>query len=499
MGREAARGAAILALVVCGCAAARRPAAPLPAESPAAARFQRSYDTDGDGRPDYFTALDEKGRVVRIAYDSNHDGGPDDVVDLDRISPASARHVVLILDGVPFTLVETCYREGLLRLFHPPARLISTFPSMTDIALADELGSARPTGYEALYFDRAANRLAGGDRAYLDMKNEPWAERLDYRAGTMLDALGYLHPDWAFGEELKALEKLFGQREGDLTGYFVSTAGVGSRAGEQGLRSVLAEVNRVTEKMVRQTRGRVKFTMLADHGHTLTHCRRIDFRNFLKERGWRIAKGLDGPRQVVPIEYGLLTYASFATRDKEALAEALLGHEGVTFATYPENGSVVVRAKGGGLAFVERRGDRYSYRAAAGDPLGYGPVVEQLRAWGRLDADRFAADADWFLFTATHRYPDAPARLYRAFHGLTLNAPDVIANLNAGYCAGAASKKAWIPYMASTHGDLGRASSTTFLMSTAKPLAPRVFRTEEVPAVITGLAGRPWPARQGGP
>ncbi|MGB2998870.1 MAG: hypothetical protein WBC59_09585 [Phycisphaerae bacterium] len=481
-----------------GCAAPIRfPAAPI-VQRETRAGLVRAYDTDADGHADYFTTQNGDGRTVQIAYDTNGDAAPDTYLNLDQISVADCRHIVIILDGVPFDLAKRAYGEGRLRLFHPPVRLIAPFPSMTDVALADVFGTMRCLGYEALFYDHKQNRLTGGDSYYLDMKNEPWTPHLDYRAGTVLDALGYLYPRWTFDEELKAFKNLFNRRDRkDLAVYFVSTAGIGSREGEEGLRRCVDEIDHVIEELVWQARGLVKFTLLADHGHTLKRCERVDFRKFLRERGWHVTDRLAGPRDVAPIEYGLVTYASFATRDKERLGADLLQHSGVEFVAYAEGEKIVVE-NSGGKAFFERRGGRYRYRTDAGDPLGLKPILEQLKAGGKVAEDGFADDATLFNATALHRYPDPLDRLWRAFHGLAEHVPDVVASLNKGHCAGAADKSVWLPYMASTHGDLEQSSSTTFIMSTAGPLdgflqeAP-AFRSRDVSEIIEHLTGRPWP------
>jgi hypothetical protein len=170
--------------------------------------------------------------------------------------------------------------------------------------------------------------------------------------------------------------------------------------------------------------------------------------------------------------------------------------KGVRFACYEDGPAVAVRTADG-LAAVERRQDRYRYRATQADPLQLLPVFERLKAEGQLDADGFAADRALFEATATHVYPDACDRLWRAFHGLVENAPDVIADLEGGYYAGMESRAFFYRTAASTHGDLERASSTAVLMSTAGPLPP-VLRSRDVPKAMQELTGRPWPVPREG-
>jgi len=485
------------ASLAAGCAGPLRfPSAPL-AEKETRLGLVQAYDTNGDKRADFFTTQGSDGRVVRIAYDTTGDGAADSFITLDDIPFTDCRHIVFVLDGVPFDLVEAFRAKGRLQLFYPPAPVVSTYPSMTDLALADVFVSPKPLGFESLYYDHRANRLAGGDGDYLSLKNEAWARLVDYRAGTLLDPLAYIYPNYVFDREVEDFMRLIGRRDRRrVIGYFVSTAGLATRFGAAGIEKVLDTFDRLSHQLVAESRGLVKITMLADHGHTLARCERIDFRKFLGERGWRITDRLTGPRDVAPVEYGLVTYASFAAHDRPALAADLLEHKGVRLTVFQEGDAVVVRARDG-EARIERRDGRYRYRASAGDPLQLAPILERLKAEGKVVGDGFVADRILFLATADHRYPDPLDRLWRAFTGMAENVPDVIADLADGYYAGAAARAVWFNSAASTHGDLERMSSTTFIMSTVGPLAGPL-RSRDIPHALERLTGEPWPpVRQG--
>jgi len=485
----------VLLIAAAGCApAVRFPAAPL-AQEPTPDGLVSAYDTDADHRAAYFTLAGADGRTVAIAYDASGDGRPDAFTRLDDIRLPFCRHVVFILDGMPYEVVQAYREQGGLRLFHDPSRLVSTYPDMTDLALADLMRSVPCIGLEARYFDHRANRLCGGDADYLAMTNEAWAHHLDYRASILWDPIAYVYPDQVFHKELGDVLKRFNHRDSrQLVAYFVSTAGISTRDGREGMIRQLDLIDRLSQQLVWQTHGLVKITVLSDHGHSLQRSHRIDFRPALREKGWHIADRLDGPRDVVPVEYGLVTYASFATRDAPALAADLLGGEGVRLVFYADATSVVALGTDG-LAHIERRGNAYRYRAERGDPLQLVPVFERLRADGRTDADGFVDDRVLFEATAAHVYPDAVDRLWRAFHGLVENPPDVIVDLADGYYSGLANHAAFYGTAASTHGDLGRSSSTAVLLSTAGPLPP-VLRSRDVPDVLQELTHTPWPAPQ---
>jgi hypothetical protein len=503
-----------VALLAAGCGSPLRfPAAPLSVKDTPEGRVS-AYDTNGDRRPDYFTTQDKSGRIVRIAYDQTmRKGEPDSTVNLDEIQPSLCRHIVFILDGIGYDVVEEFRKEGRLRLFYPPVRVISTFPAMTDIALGDVFQSVPCIAPEAVHFDHQANRIVGGDADYLSLRNEDWARHVDYRAGTLVDPLAYLYPSAIFNKELADVLQLFDRRDRSvIVAYLVSTAGLGTREGREGQRKALDRLDRLCQELVWRTRGCVKFTMFSDHGHTLVRSERIDFRGFLAGKGWRVTDHLEKPRDVVPVEYGIVTYASFATLDRAALAADLLTHPGVDLVTYQEGDAVVVE-KPDAKAYVERKDDggfepQYRYRTEKGDPLELLPLIQSGKVKRgpdgyAIDMDRYSQGDAWFQQTATHRYPDALDRLWRAFRGQTEHVPDVIASLKGGYCAGSASRAFFLPYVASTHGDLERKSSTAFIISTTEPRDQSLgrmstMRSRDLPPLLQSLTDRPWPPPVGG-
>jgi len=66
------------------------------------------------------------------------------------------RRLLLCLDGVPHKLIEQAKTRGLFANFGPPTRLLSPFPTMTNVALAAMFGASPPVGYESLYFDKSS-------------------------------------------------------------------------------------------------------------------------------------------------------------------------------------------------------------------------------------------------------------------------------------------------------------------------------------------------------
>jgi hypothetical protein len=110
------------------------------------------------------------------------------------------RRLLLCLDGVPHKLIEQERGRGLFDSFKAPTRLLSPFPTMTNVALSAMLGATPPAGYESLYFDRNARELRGGIGKYLgrrtpDKVPSSYMEELDYQEPLPFEFLIYVAPE----------------------------------------------------------------------------------------------------------------------------------------------------------------------------------------------------------------------------------------------------------------------------------------------------------------
>jgi len=441
---------------------------------------------DGAVRPNYFQRW-RGGRIVEVAFDDDGDGKPDERI--DRLGDRPDWPLcVLVLDGVPFTVVSAMWKEGRFRLFPQPSRLITVFPAMTDLAMSRMFETEPCTAPEALYFDSARNRMIGGHKAYLGGANAPWLGPLSYHAPQTIGARAYLDPQAVFDEEMRETLRLFRQtKRGEATAYSIGTAGLGTRGGRPAMRLYLQTVERLFERLVYEKRGRVRLALLADHGHDLLPCRRVGFRDALGRAGLRLTNAIGGPRDVVIPAYGLVTYAAVFTQRPAEAAAALLADPAVELAAYREGQAVIVRARDAEAA-IERREGGYTYTARRGDPLRLWPILARMRSSGHgVGPDGSLEDAGLFEATATHDFPDALHRLWHCFDGLMQKPPDLILSLNEGYCHGSWLFEIGVGRVASTHGSLARESSTTFLLSDAGPL-PKALRVDEVMRVLR--AGR---------
>src|ERR1043166_7211239 len=65
---------------------------------------------------------------------------------------ARPRRLLLCLDGVPFELVKQAQSRGLFENFRAPARLLSPFPTLTNVALAQMLRASPPASPQSASF-----------------------------------------------------------------------------------------------------------------------------------------------------------------------------------------------------------------------------------------------------------------------------------------------------------------------------------------------------------
>src|SRR5687767_362106 len=67
------------------------------------------------------------------------------------------QRLVLALDGIPHEVFVAMQQRGELARFRPAARMISTFPSLSDVAFAQIEGGEPPPGYQVTRYDPQTN------------------------------------------------------------------------------------------------------------------------------------------------------------------------------------------------------------------------------------------------------------------------------------------------------------------------------------------------------
>lgn len=461
------------------------PVAPLAEERLADGRVSRLYDLSGDGSADYSEVLSAEGRVALLRYDVNGDGTFEEEV-ARRTAGAAARdnrHLVLILDSVPFAMVDVMWRQGRFRLFAPPSRVISPFPVMTDLSLAEFFGTSPSPAVESMYYDGHA--LQGGYLNYAAEGNAGWNANTSYHLIHFIHSVAYLQPRTWFEHELGKIQRFFyATDDNPFVGYVVTTSGLGAHFGRDGHQPALVKLDRFCQSVMHAMRGRVEITLMSDHGHNLVPSRRIPLSELLGAMGYRVADRLEGPQDVVVPEFGVVTCAAVYTRSAASVARDLAGVDGIDLTMHREGEAVMVRSRRG-VARVWRGTGGYGYACEEGDPLELRAILDGLRADGAERADGTFDDRVLFEATKGHRYPDALQRVWRPFDGLMTYTPDVLVSVEDGWHAGSALQTELVD-ISSTHGSLNAASSLGFVMSTAGSV-PEYVRMEDLRRELRAL------------
>jgi len=392
------------------------------------------------------------------------------------------RRLVLVLDGVPYRTVTALRAEGRFRAFRDPARMISTFPSLTNPAMIEILGAEDSPGYEDHYFDRERNRMVGGipDRMRGDkFVRGTFRESFDYHGPAFVGSLAYVGAP--LGAMIVAEADLAGfkrafhaARAPVFVGYIGETDSLAHLGGEWALKSFLRRLDRTVEELIKESGGELEVEMFSDHGNRFGWHRRVDLGGAITRAGLVTAKKLGAPRAVVMPQYGLVGSAVLFTAEENRapLAEACARVEGVDFAAYPVDGAVEVVSRHG-RARISRSGERYRYEAVSGDPLALNPAVERLHAAGALDEAGFAGAADWLKAAGDHHYADPLRRIFDSFHAHVRSRADVIVSLEDGYLTGNPVMGLFV-WMRATHGNLRRGETEGFAMSTRQELGAAV-------------------------
>lgn len=443
------------------------------------------YDASGDGKADYREVYSPAGRLTAIGYDRDQDGRPEQEVVLDEVPAGERRHLVLLLDSVPHQIAEELWAGGRFRYCPRPARVISPFPVMTDLSFSEFFGASPSPGIESEFFD--GQKLHDGYAVYLREGNANWAAHTDYHLPQIHHGSAYLDVEPWFGHELREIQRRFLATDRPLfVGYCVGTSGLGAMQARDGHQAGMILVDRFCRQLMYQTQGRVRFTLLSDHGHFFTalESRRVPLKDMLARFGYRVTDRLRGPRDVVVPQFEMVSAGSIHTLTPAPVARDVVGIEGVELSAYMEGDALIVLSRDG-RARIERSGQRFRYRAERGDPMLLAPAVDRLRQAGRIDADGWVDDRALFEATLAEAYPDGVARLWRAFHGLVQYTPEVIVSLEEGFHCGSPFQTDMV-HLVGVHGNLRQASTHGFAITTEGEL-PRDIRMEDLRAALRAL------------
>jgi hypothetical protein len=382
------------------------------------------------------------------------------------------RRLLLCLDGVPHKLIEGERSRGLFDSFKSPARLLSPFPTMTNVALSAMLGATPPAGYESLYFDRKARELRGGISKYLgrrtpDKVPSSYMEELDYQEPLPFEFLIYVAPDKVWRADMQRFRERFkaAPQNRDYFAFLKATDGLLHAQGPKRLAVALESLDKILKEIRSYCGDETEIVMFSDHGMNLEENRRIPLASTLQRRGFKV---------VIPA-FGLCSYAALYC-DGDVIPEVARASAevtGVDFAVYKDAAEVVIESSRGQARIeYDAATDSYRYVMVSGDPLQLGSFP-----------NTFATDAIWYERTAGHRYPNAVANVYKSlFTSRVKHTADVLISMDDGYYYGWTAFGRFVRLRA-THGNALQSSSNAFLMSTHRNF-PAYVRADDAKTLL---------------
>ncbi len=461
------------------------------------------YHIDDEPIANYVEVVSDAGRVVEIGYGVGTNGQINESVLRVPGNANRCRRVLIILDSIPFHLVQEAYDSGRFRNFYPPSRVIAPFPVMTDLCLNEFFGTSPATAVETEYFD--GERLRDGWFGYAESDNSLWLSKVDVSVPFSQHNHVYMDAANWFGHELALIEEALVEGDcGETVGYVVSTSALGVSGGRNGHVAGLVTLDRFCQALMHRFRGDIEITLLSDHGHNLRESRRLSLREALDDFGYDVGARLEDENDVVIPEFGLVSCAVMYSNSPGRLARDLAAVEGVELVAFRFPDGAIGVVDRGGEAIVTARGLNgmsvphpsaslrdgaaspgddagallFRYDVLRGDPLRMVEEFNRLKSRGKVDSDGFVRDADLRDASIDLFYPDVLYRLHRAFEGLVVHTPQVLVSIEDGWYAGSPFMSQFLKERA-IHGNLNENNSFAFVMSTQAQL-PVTLRMDEV-------------------
>jgi len=381
------------------------------------------------------------------------------------------RRLVLALDGIPYDVFVQLQAEGHFSSFRPAARMVSTFPALSDVAFAQIEGSVPPSGYQTRHFDPEQGKVVGNnvgalsERAHPKIASDASSHSVPHRV------YGYIAPMRVARSELHEIgEQMLASRKDVFVAYLGTSDAVLHLHGREGARAFLLEVDdylRALQERVHARVGReLKIDIVSDHGSTMMPSKVVPVADAMAACGFTRNMKMEGERDVAFALPGIVGSMAISVRPSvlEEAAKCLAPLEGMDLVVV-NRGDAVGLLSADGEAEVRQLGvapERYGYVALRGDPLGL------LALAPGAGNEREFDEAELFALTRDGARPDPLRRLWRSFHGEVGSPSSILLSLDDGYEVGNPALRFATMLRgghAGTHGSLTRLSSLGVLVS----------------------------------
>lgn len=380
------------------------------------------------------------------------------------ISPDGVpQRLVLALDGIPYDLFVELQGRGYFTDFYPAARMVSTFPSLSDVSFAAIGGTEPPLGYQQMRFDVAQNKVVGNTLGALSSGARPNLGEDSRSYSSLHRMIGYMAPYHVALREMRGIgREVLSSRKQMFVAYLETSDAVlhveGPRAAERFLVKLDSFLQDLRDE-VRARTGRDLFVdIVSDHGSTMVRGKIVQVERLLRKCGFQRRDRIVDPYDVAYSLAGIIGSLAITTSGEHAedAASCLAAADGVDLVAIDRGDAIgVLTADGTGeVRLAGTAPEAYDYTVLRGDPLGLMDGME-AGTTRRFDA------ATLFMQTLDAARPDPLRRLWFAFHGDVREPSTILVSLGDGHEAGNAQVRA----LAGVRGRVGTHGSMTRLAS----------------------------------
>lgn len=417
---------------------------------------------------------------------------------LASITHALPQRLIIALDGVSYRDMKAM-QEGvndtnfwggvshrqaftLIEGYFPVSRLISTFPSTSDVAWTDIFGDRPLPGYQRTYYSEAANSEEAINGLTSTVEHE---RQMQWDTdNNVVRSMGYVYSVHVFDHEISTMLGSFWQADTTNPDYYAYIrSSDDAQHMDRDILAMLATLDRKLQDLQARYRKRVgrdlQIVILSDHGHNHAgRGKRVPIGGYLEKAGYHVTKSINGPKDAVLPISGIEDWIEVhnSPAETETLAKLLTHLEGADLVTAwlpGEDHRFLVLNSRGERAIIrwDPKKNAFQYSMENGDPLNYGPVVQTLAQENKLDSNGFATADDWMSATITNHYPLALQRIVRGLTRVTLNPATILVSLdnhyvNAGWLVNEGSK---LESCGSTHGALDEINSVGIVLCNFAP------------------------------
>ena len=379
--------------------------------------------------------------------------------------------------GKPYRRQAFTAAEG----YFPVSRMISTFPSTSDVAWTDIFGDRPLPGYQRTYYSVAANSqiIVNGIASTMEHESQmSWENE-----NNLLRTMGYMYPVHTYAYEIyETIGAFWDDTNNDGNFYVYIRATDDAQHLDRNVFDLLCSLDQQLQEMrarYKKQEGRdLQILIISDHGHNHADTfKRVQIRPFLEKAGYRVAESIQNSNDVVLPTSGIEDWVEIhnspaATTALVPLLSRLAGVDLVT-GRDPNNSNRfhVMNSQGERAEIVwNPTNDTYRYSPEKGDPLNYQPVVAALTQKKLLGADGFATSDAWMAATMTNHYPLAPERIAHGLSQVTLNPATILLSLSNNYVHAnwLILRGADLSPFSSTHGALDNINSDGAVLTNFK-------------------------------